>query len=258
MLDISQIASYYPENVRPFKKNLLREYVQHRILEVIYTSPYANGLYFMGGTAIRIVHGGTRFSEDLDFDNRSLDAEGFQRLSVLIEKRLNLEGYSIETRNTLKTAFRSSIRFKELLYQTGISRHRDERLTIQIDMEPQNFTYVPASIIINKFELFTRAHVVPVDILLAQKISCIFTRKRPMGRDFFDIIFLMGKTRPNLDYIREKLGIGSGEALKKDILLKCNNLDFRSLSKDISAYLTNPSDKNRILSFSEYVGSAEF
>ena len=33
MLDIKQIEPFYPENLRPFKRNLLREYVQYKILE---------------------------------------------------------------------------------------------------------------------------------------------------------------------------------------------------------------------------------
>ncbi|MBI5606638.1 MAG: nucleotidyl transferase AbiEii/AbiGii toxin family protein, partial [Deltaproteobacteria bacterium] len=46
MLELSQIESWYPEPLRPFKKNLLREYLQYKILEIIFTSPYANSLAF--------------------------------------------------------------------------------------------------------------------------------------------------------------------------------------------------------------------
>lgn len=70
MLELSQIESFYPESLRPFKKNLLREYLQYKILEIIFLSEFAQGLSFMGGSAIHIVHGLPRFSEDLDFDNR--------------------------------------------------------------------------------------------------------------------------------------------------------------------------------------------
>jgi hypothetical protein len=49
MLDIEQIQSYYPKNLKSFKKNILREYLQYKILEIIYTSIYAKRLIFMGG-----------------------------------------------------------------------------------------------------------------------------------------------------------------------------------------------------------------
>ncbi len=61
MLDIKQIESFYPENLRPFKRNLLREYVQYKILETVYESDWSQKLVFTGGTAIHLLHGNTRF-----------------------------------------------------------------------------------------------------------------------------------------------------------------------------------------------------
>lgn len=253
MLDISQIESWYPEPLRSFKKNLLREYLQHKILEIIFTSPYANSLAFMGGTAIRFIHAGARFSEDLDFDNRSVDQEGFKDLAGLLHNRLALEGYETEVKNTIRTAYRSSIRIPKILFDNGISRHRDERLTIQVDTEPQRFDYTPEKVILNKFDVFVRIHVVPVDILLAQKITCLFTRKRPMGRDFYDIIFLLGKTKPNPDYLKDKLEIANGKMLRKQILLKCKELDFKHLARDVAPFLMHKQEAEKILNFPEYI-----
>ena len=258
MLDINQIESFYPENLRSFKRNMLREYIQYKIIETIFTSSFAPGLAFMGGTAIRIVHGGTRFSEDLDFDNINLSRENLEELSLIIRKRLALEGYEPEEKNSFRLAFRSSIRISRILQKAGISGHRDELLTIQVDAEPQNFEYEPQSLIINKFDVFGRIRVVPVDILLSQKICCMFTRKRPMGRDFHDIIFLMARTQPNLSYLRDKLGITSGEVLKKEILLRCKDLNFSHLSRDVAPFLMNHEDAYKILSFREYVEDLEF
>lgn len=257
MLDLKQIESFYPENLRPFKKNLLREYLQYKILEAIFVSPFAGALCFMGGTAIRIIHSNSRFSEDLDFDNRSLDKAGFEKLTEHIRKRLTREGYEAEVKNVLKTAFHSSIRIPEILFKNGISGHKEEKLIIQVDTEPQQFSYTPESVLINKFDVFIRAHVVPVDILLAQKITCLFTRKRLLGRDFYDIIFLSAKTKSNLDYIKEKTGLSSGEKLKKQILLKCKGLDFKQLVRDVSPFLMNKGDAKRILSFPEYIQTIE-
>ena len=258
MLDIRQIESFYPENLRPFKRNLLREYLQYKILEVIFASPYAKALSFMGGTAIRIVHSSGRFSEDLDFDNRSVDKDGLELLTNLIHQRLSREGYEAEVKNTLGGAFRSSIRIPGILFINGLSRHRDERLTIQVDTEPQQFNYTPESVLINKFDVFVRVHVVPVDILLAQKFTCLFTRKRPLGRDFYDIIFLMAKTKPNFDYLKEKTGLPTGKKLQRQILLKCKELDFKQLVRDVSPFLMNREDAEKILSFPEYIRTVGF
>jgi predicted nucleotidyltransferase component of viral defense system len=258
MLDITQIESFYPESLRPFKKNLLREYLQYKILEVIFTSPFAQHLSLMGGTAIRIIHSGTRFSEDLDFDNLGLNKSRFEEMARLINKRLGLEGYSGEIKNIFKTSSRSYIRISNILFDNKISRHRDEKLLIQLDAEPQHFVYSPERIIINKFDVFVGIRTVPVDILLAQKICCLFTRKRPMGRDFYDIIFLSAKTGPNYNYLKEKLGIDTREDLRKQILAKCKGFDFKQLSRDVAPFLFNPGDAAKILSFRDFVASARF
>jgi predicted nucleotidyltransferase component of viral defense system len=258
MLDIGQIETFYPEHLRPFKRNLLREYLQYKILEVIGSSTYGRGLCFMGGTAIRIVHAGNRFSEDLDFDNRSLEKEGMQSLTDLIHKRLAREGYLSEAKHTQRGVFRASFRIPEILYQTGLSRHREENLTIQVDAEPQQFDYVPDIVLINKFDVLVRVQVVPVDLLLAQKITCIFTRKRLLGRDFYDILYLMARTKPNFDYIKQKTGLPTREIMRKEMLRRCKNLDFKQLVRDVAPFLTNREDAEKILYFQEYIKAVQF
>ncbi len=47
--------------------NIVREYFQHLFLAELYKFPDAGKLLFKGGTALRIVYGSPRFSEDLDF-----------------------------------------------------------------------------------------------------------------------------------------------------------------------------------------------
>jgi predicted nucleotidyltransferase component of viral defense system len=258
MLDLGQIQTFYPEHLRPFKRNLLREYLQYKILEVIYSSPYARGLCFMGGTAIRIVHAGNRFSEDLDFDNRSVEKKGMQSLTDLIHKRLAREGYLSEAKQTQRGVFRASFRIPEILYQSGLSHHREENLTIQVDAEPQQFDYAPDTILINKFDVLVRMQVVPVDLLLAQKITCIFTRKRLLGRDFYDILYLMARTRPNFDYIRQKTGLPTREFMRKEMLRKCKNIDFKQLVRDVAPFLMNREDAEKIRYFREYIKTVQF
>ena len=69
MLDLAQIQAQYPVTLRPFGRFILREYLQHKLLQLIYDSPLGARFIFLGGTCLRIVHGNRRFSEDLDFDN---------------------------------------------------------------------------------------------------------------------------------------------------------------------------------------------
>ena len=219
MIDIKQIEAFYPEHLRAFKKNILREYLQYKILEIIFSSEFGHKLVFMGGTAIRIIHGSSRFSEDLDFDNTGLDKNTFSKLASIVERKMKLEGYNLEIRTVFKGAYRSYIKISDILFDNKISGYKEEKITVQIDAEPQNFTYVPDKVIINKFDVFQGINAVPADILLSQKIFAIFSRKRAMGRDFYDTIFLFGKTLPNYKYLNEKAGIKNKDELKKKLIV---------------------------------------
>ncbi|MBM4386649.1 MAG: nucleotidyl transferase AbiEii/AbiGii toxin family protein, partial [Deltaproteobacteria bacterium] len=242
MLELEQIEKFYPEHLRPFRKNLLREYLQFRILEAIFDSDYCGRLAFMGGTAIHILHQGTRFSEDLDFDNLGLTKQEFEDLSSVVAKRLKREGYTLETRNVFRGAFRSYIKFQEILLRFGISRHADEKMLIQIDAEPQKFDYIPEKAILNKFDIFIRVNAVPVGMLLSQKIAAILKRKRPVGRDFYDAVYLFGRTEPDFKYLEAKAGVADIGDLKEILLKRAGELDIESLARDVEPFLYRPGD----------------
>jgi len=253
MIDIEHLSSFYPDNVKPFKKNILREYLQYKILEIIFNSKYSSKLVFMGGTAIRIIHQNTRFSEDLDFDNRGISKEKFIDLSEHIKKNLELEGYKLETKVKTTGGYRCHFEFLDILSQTGISGHIEAKLVIQLDTEAQNYKYEPDKELINKFEVFTNIFVVPKKLLLAQKICAVFTRTRTMGRDFFDIVFLHSQIEPDMRYLSEKLDIKDKKELKNKLSEKCKTLDFKQLAKDISPFIFNPNDSKKVEMFPEYL-----
>ena len=78
MLSLSEIQTYYPAHLQHRGEFLLREYLQYKILELLFESNYALKFSFLGGTCLRIIHNNNRFSEDLDFDN-----SGFQPASQI-------------------------------------------------------------------------------------------------------------------------------------------------------------------------------
>lgn len=258
MLDIKQIESFYPEYLRSFKKNLLREYLQYKILEILFDSTFGERLSFMGGTAAHIIHGNTRFSEDLDFDNLGLDKKEFEQLALLVRKKLQLEGYKAEIKNVFRGAYRCYIRIPDILFVNGLSSHKDEKLLIQIDTEPQGYQYSPEKIIINKFDVFLRINVVPADVLLAQKIYAIFKRKRAMGRDFYDAVFLFGKTKPDPGYLQLKLKIKDMNDLKTRLLDLCSKHNFKDLARDVERFLFNSGDSKKVLFFYDYIYNYDF
>lgn len=253
MLELKKIESFFPEQLRHFKRNLLREYLQYKILEAVFASRYGQKLVFMGGTAIHIVHGLPRFSEDLDFDNRGLTKDDFNALTQAVGKKLALEGYVIQTDTSFKGAFSADIKVMGVLFDEGLSGHQGEKILIKLDAQPQKFKYSAERLVINKFDVFLGISVVPVDVLLAQKFYAILARKRAMGRDFYDSVFLASKTEPNFAYLKERAGITDKKMLKLALLECCAKLDFKLLSRDVEQFVFYPEDAKKVLLFTEYV-----
>jgi predicted nucleotidyltransferase component of viral defense system len=252
MINISEIKKYYP-NLNGFDRGILREYLQYKILDIIFKSEIGGKLSFLGGTAIKICYGSLRFSEDLDFDNFDLSEDEFVKLSDIIKKELELEGYEVETKNVFKGAFRCYIRIPKLLYANSLTAAENEKILIQVDTAPHNFSYQPNNFLLQKFDIFRNLKITPPDIVLSQKIAAIFGRKRMKGRDFFDTVFLLGQTDFNYDYLKFKLGISNKEELKEKLLAATADLDFSALAQDVLPFLINPDGQEAILNFREYI-----
>ncbi len=70
------------KNLRGFKRFILREYLQRKLLQILFDSEYANELCFLGGTYLRIVHRNIRFSTDLDFNNSTFEGDNVCKSSM--------------------------------------------------------------------------------------------------------------------------------------------------------------------------------
>lgn len=254
MLSLQEIKPYYPDSLRLFERFILREYLQYKILEIIFESNYANKLAFLGGTCLRIVHGNSRFSEDLDFDNFKLSMDDFDELSRIVKTEMELLGYIVEIRNVKKGAFHCYISFPELLYQEGLSTYKEEKILIQIDTESQGFDFNPEHPLLNKFDVFTQINSTPKDLLLAQKFYALINRKRNKGRDLYDIVFLLGLGQvPNYEFLYTKIGVQSPKELRDQILAKCASLNMHEMANDVEAFLFNPKDVKKIILFPQYM-----
>lgn len=257
MLELDQILRQYPLTLQPFSRFILREYLQHKLLQLIYDSAFADHFTFLGGTCLRIVHGNQRFSEDLDFDNTGITEADFGALADVIVAGLRLEGYEVEMRLVMKGAYHCHIKFPALLFEQGLSGYREEKILIQLDTEPQHFDFTPEPYLLNRFDVFTQIYTTPMDLLLAQKFYAILNRIRNKGRDFYDAVFLLGQgVRPNYDYLRAKVGIDTTDELRQRLLTHCQTLDMQAMADDVRPFLFKASDDRRVLLFEPYIRQA--
>lgn len=259
MLDIHEIEKYYPENLRIFKRFMLREYLQYKILEIVFTGPFAEKLVFLGGTCLRLVHGNQRFSEDLDFDNFDLSPSEFDQISKNLAAKLESMGYATEIKQVAAGAYHCYIRFPKILFEQGLSGHIEEKILIQLDTEPHHFEFVPDQPIVNKFDVFTKILSTPLSLLMAQKCYAILNRPRNKGRDFYDLVFLMGKEiSPNMEYLKVKTGISIATELKERLLEKCDTLNMDEMARDVAPFLFSPKEEKKIRFFVDYLKDYTF
>ncbi len=252
MLDFQQIKAQYPVELQSFERAILREYLQYKILQAVFESKQASKLTFLGGTSLRIIHGNHRFSEDIDLDNFGMGGSDFDDLITSVERFLTLEGFEIEITRVVKGAFHCYLRFPKILYEHGLSPHQSEKVLIQVDTVAQGYHYQPEVRLLNKFDVFTEVRVAPVDLLLAQKIFTAINRKRPKGRDFYDITFLFGITKPDFNYIHQMMHLDSAEELREAFLEKIREYDFEALAKDVAPFLIKRDQIKRVVKFREF------
>ena len=251
MIDIEYIRSFFPPSIAResrFDRYMLKEYLQLLILDHLANTPYISKVSFIGGTNLRLIQGIDRFSEDLDFDCKDLDEQAFMAMTDSVVQFLRQNNLEVETRDTPNpklTAFRRSLYFPQMLFNLGLTGHREERLLLK----DQGAPYQPVVTNVNKMGFFFGIQVPPLDVLCAMKFAAILTRQK--GRDYYDAIFLLSKTKPNIDFLQTRTSISSMEELKATVCERLKEVDLHQKKRDFMHLLFNESNADRVLRFAD-------
>jgi predicted nucleotidyltransferase component of viral defense system len=243
MIQFDTIKNFFPPQMRDnslFHKYMVKEYIQLMILDHLSVTRYIRKITFIGGSCIRIIKGIDRFSEDLDFDCKTLSKEEFMKMTDSILQFLNRAGLHSEARdekNEKLTAFRRNIYFPELLFEMGLSGHREERFMIKVESEDQIVDYKPEMVNIKGCGFFFPMPVPPDKVLCAMKIKAMLERQK--GRDFYDVMFLLSQTMPDFSFLSAKCGISDLRALKKAALEVITKVNFSNKKRDFEHLLFN-------------------
>ena len=257
MINIDYLKGNFPDAVHDRRKDILREYLQCVMLEILFENPIGRRLIFLGGTCLRLVHDSQRFSEDLDFDNVGLSEDEFVEVKNLMERELTLRGYEVEVQIRGKSAYRCTVKYPKILYPQGLSTLPDQKLLIQIDTQAQNFEFKPDTYILNRFGVFTQIATTPLEIIFAQKCHAILERPRNKGRDFFDVIFLLSlNIKPDYRYLEQKLDITNRVELKERLISHWETLNPKEQIRDVEGFLFKVSDEKKIALFGEIIKHA--
>lgn len=253
MLTFPQIVEYYKKEHEFISPRLaLMEYLQYELLDSLYKQKGSEQLSFMGGTAIRIGYHGNRFSEDLDFDNFGLSFKAFQEILDGVIKDMRLKGFVTEFRFIEKEVYHCHLKFPHILHAHKISDHASEKLLIKVETMGQTHAFPPRVFTLNKFDIFRDILLNPAEILLAQKLIAMVSRKRPKGRDFYDVSFLYGLTEPDMQYLENRTGLSRDEFVRQ-LLSRCEEFDFKALARETEPFLIRPDQKERVLHFLKFI-----
>ena len=235
-------------------RNIGREYLQARILNILQRAGAMGSLAFQGGTCLRFLFALPRYSEDLDFTLEG-DPEGYDLRGFLTAIRADLsrEGYAVglavRDRNPVHSAF---VRLQGLLHDAGLSARREESLAvrIEVDTRPPAGAVLETHLVRRHVTLRLRHH--DRASLLAGKLHALLQRPYTKGRDLYDLIWYLSDPTwpaPNLALLNAALRQTgwTGEALHSEnwratILLRLDALAWDRVAADVRPFLEREAD----------------
>ena len=192
------------------KRNLTREYLQARILELLQQAGAMIPLAFHGGTALSFLYGIPRYSEDLDFAlERAPDQYDFQAYLRTIQRAFETEGYEVSVKlNDRRVVNSAFVRFSGLLYELGLSPHQTETLAVklEVDTNPPAGAGLATTVVRRHVTLQLQHH--DRASLLAGKLHALLQREYVKGRDLYDLLWYLSDPTwpsPNLTLLNNAL-----------------------------------------------------
>jgi len=236
------------EKNRELKIHKTREFLQILILKIMWDKDYFKNIAFLGGTALRFFYGLNRFSEDLDFSLLKKENFEFNEFINQFTKELNSLGFDVEKKikkeKVVKTCM---IKFPSLLYRLNLSSLKEQKLSIRIEVDtnPPSGWNTQIYVITKEFVFTVTGFDLPS--MFATKLHACFFRKYIKGRDFYDLLWYLGKkAMPNFIllnnaiYQTEKIKMNINKNNFKEFLKKyIQKIDFREVKKDVEIFLTD-------------------
>ncbi len=235
--------------------NIVREYLQARILGGLQRAGAFIPLAFHGGTALRFLYATPRWSEDLDFALEGPAADyDLQRWLETVRAELALEAYPVAIAKLRldKTVHSAFLRFRGLLHELGLSARRDETIAVKIEVDTRPPAGARTETTLVRRHILLRLHHHDRASLLAGKLHAVLQRPYPKGRDLFDLLWYLGDARwpgPNLDMLNAALRQTGwrGTPLAEDdwrdaVAERVQQLDWNRVARDVEPFLERAGD----------------
>ena len=237
-----------PEQAR----NRLREYLQALVLRSLHECEAFRPLAFVGGTALRFLHGLPRFSEDLDFSLVSTEGYAGMDWMAKVKRDLTLAGFDpTVTWNDRKVVHTGWVRLAGILNEAGLSPMASEKLAIklEIDTRPPSGAHCERRVVSRYITFFLQHYDLPS--LLAGKLHAAITRKYAKGRDWYDLMWYLSQrppVEPRLQLLQNALdqtqspGTCDARHWRRLVRDRLEAFDMAAIRDDVRAFLERPRD----------------
>lgn len=233
--------------------NILREELQWIILGGLHSAEAFREIAFLGGTCLRLCHGLQRFSEDLDFS--FFEEPQGDVMKWLRAVKQHVQGYGFAESEVICSkpnagVVTGTVRFTGLLFEAGISPHRDQKLIIkiEIDRRPPVGAITERRILAAPSLMALTLHDLPS--LMSGKLHAILARPYTKGRDWYDLIWYGSKgVQPNLVFLENALEqipshwCQDVSQWRSAVIDKSAALDWKRVRTDVRSFLENPHEE---------------
>lgn len=256
---------YKCQSVEDYVRSL-REIMQEIALLGLWRSKFFEKAAFYGGTALRILYGMDRFSEDLDFSLlRPMKDFDLSRYSGAVERELLSFGFEakVTTRekkntNPVQSAFLRANTLKHLLtIKTAegiawpISRGQILKIKIEVDTDPPPGFVTENKFVLQPIPFSVRTFALPD--LFAGKMHAVLCRKwksRVKGRDWYDLVwYAANHPQLHLSHLEQRMiqsgHLDHGEQMNREKLYAMaekavDKLDVNQARKEVEPFVKNP------------------
>jgi len=215
-------------------EHALREIMQEVALLGLWRSKFFEKAAFYGGTALRILHGLNRYSEDMDFTllaaTPGFDLGAYGRA---LERELQAFGFQVSVQrkgkarpSAVQSAFLKADTYREMLVVTTDENILQEipkgsmlKIRLEIDTDPPGRFKTESRYLLQPIPFFVRTLSLPC--LFAGKMHAVLCRQwetRVKGRDWYDFVWYVAQSTPlDLVHLQERMW-QSGHLAKDDNL----------------------------------------
>jgi len=266
-LNVKKMLEEYSDAMPQSDK--LREILQQTALLGLARHHFFEHAIFYGGTALRILYGLDRYSEDLDFSlirpnpkfdfhpfiegmRLELEAMGFQLHITTREKNKESGIWSAFLKaNTLELL----LSIDEKSTTRGVHPEQKIQIKLEIDTDPPVYDMlIESKLVKNPIPFYiTTFRIVDLCAGKMHAVLCRSWRNRVKGRDWYDLIWYIQNGIPvNLAYLRAKMlqtkHLAAEEALGEDELRqklgkRIDQVDWKLAKADVAPFIQ---DKRRL------------